>query len=332
MENNFKHEFNVQIKPLTDVAGTLSAEDVKDTLFTGELMSFLKKCDDNIFDLVITSPPYNKGEIMVTKNQPLVYDNYKDDVEESEYQRQQVEMLDEIYRTVKPGGSFFYNHKLRFQKTNSIDPALWLAKSKWHIRERITWDRKQAGYFGGARFWHTNEDIWWLYKPLENGEKAKHLGTRHAILGSVWNISPDSYAKREIAKKIEFAGLDFSKYSNHPAMFPLELPLRIIYSITDGEKNKLIFDPYSGSGTTALAAKLLGEYCCGLDISPTYNEMAQARINNVSDRDRARVEKELALHVVGKSYKKRQTDNLELDDDKSVVEAIEEITEEENND
>lgn len=323
--NNFTKRFDTRITELKDVkTDKLTAGDLKDTLFTGWLSDFLAKCPDNIFDLVITSPPYNKGEIMVSKKQPLIYDNYKDDVDENEYQAEQVRILDEIYRTVKPGGSFFYNHKLRFNKTDSIDPAIWLVKSKWQIRERITWDRNQAGYFGGARFWHTHEDIWWLYKPLENGEKAKHLGTKHAILGTVWKLSPDNYIKREIVEKLKFAGLNPEDYANHPAMFPLEIPLRIIYSICGDDKDMLVFDPYSGSGTTALAAKLLGENFTGLDISPTYNTMAKARIDNVSDRDVRRFEKEIALHVVGKSSAERKKEKAEqaaeLDDssDESV--------------
>jgi len=41
--------------------------------------------------------------------------------------------------------------------------------------------------------------------------------------------------------------------NKHPAPFPLVLPVRIIMSLLDGKKG-LVIDPYSGSGTTLVAA------------------------------------------------------------------------------
>jgi site-specific DNA-methyltransferase (adenine-specific) len=62
----------------------------------------------------------------------------------------------------------------------------------------------------------------------------------------------------------------------HPAIFPVELPSRIIklYSYP----NDIILDPFSGTGTTCLAAKMLNRRYIGIDISPYYCEYARNRL------------------------------------------------------
>ena len=87
----------------------------RNKLIQGDTFSALQKIPSGVFDVGITSPPYNKQE----KNKgwlvdKVVYADYKDVLPEREYQKQQVDVLDEIYRTTKIGGSFFYNHKIRW--------------------------------------------------------------------------------------------------------------------------------------------------------------------------------------------------------------------------
>ena len=61
----------------------------------------------------------------------------------------------------------------------------------------------------------------------------------------------------------------------HPAPFPLDLIERIIGSTTA----QIVLDPFMGSGTTAVAAKKLNRDFIGIDISQTYCDMAQRRLN-----------------------------------------------------
>lgn len=48
----------------------------------------------------------------------------------------------------------------------------------------------------------------------------------------------------------------------------------------DNNKEGIVIDPYSGSGTTCLAAKLLGKNYLGIDISEEYTNLAIARLHN----------------------------------------------------
>lgn len=62
----------------------------------------------------------------------------------------------------------------------------------------------------------------------------------------------------------------------HPTQKPLPLMLWIIQNFT--EPTDIIFDPFLGSGTTAVAAKQLGRNFIGVEINPEYCKIAKERL------------------------------------------------------
>ena len=62
--------------------------------------------------------------------------------------------------------------------------------------------------------------------------------------------------------------------NGHPATFPEELPIKIL----ETANSQIIFDPFIGSGTTAVAALKLGRHFYGCDINPEYVKLANERI------------------------------------------------------
>ena len=67
-----------------------------------------------------------------------------------------------------------------------------------------------------------------------------------------------------------------ARKANHPAPFPVELPLRLIhlYSFV----GDIVLDPFMGSGTTAEAAVNTDRRYVGYEINPAYVEHAKARV------------------------------------------------------
>lgn len=258
----------------------------------GDILSVLKTISGDTFDLGVTSPPYNKKK---NKTGVLVkdinYSDINDSLPEEEYQKQQIEILNELYRTMKPGGSFFYNHKIRWENGVMIHPMEWLLKTNWTIKQEIIWDRSLAANIRGWRFWQVEERIYWLYKPLHKKDYGTELLSKHALLTSVWKLRPE---------------MNKTTVKNHPAPFPIELPTRCIYSIFDEQKDKLIIDPYMGSGTTAVACKLLGHHFFGIEISKQYVEQSYDRLENITEKEIKDFKNELSLHVVTKTYKQRK--------------------------
>jgi len=261
----------------------------KDKIIQGDALEILNKIDDNFIDLGITSPPYNKGEKdkgWLVKN--VKYNLASDNIPENIYQEQQIKVLDEIYRVTKPGGSFFYNHKNRWVRGQMLHPMEWLLKTKWTVRQEIIWDRMIAANIRGWRFWQIDERIYWLYKPIDNNKIGKELKSKHALLSSIWRFPPE-------------------RKNGHPAPFPLVLPVRIIYSILDDKKG-VVLDPYVGSGTVCLAAKLLGSNYIGIDISSEYVKDAEDRIKNFSNYRKV-IEEEISKHIVEKTFADRKKNN-----------------------
>jgi site-specific DNA-methyltransferase (adenine-specific) len=62
---------------------------------------------------------------------------------------------------------------------------------------------------------------------------------------------------------------------NHPAMFPEELPRRVMKLFS--YRGDLILDPFNGAGTTTRVARALGRRFIGIDVSREYCETALAR-------------------------------------------------------
>lgn len=258
-------------------------------IIQGDALEVLKKIDDDFVDLGITSPPYNKGEKhkgWLVKN--VKYNIANDNIPEADYQEQQVQVLNEIHRVIKPGGSFFYNHKTRWVQGKMLHPVEWLQKTKWTIRQEIIWDRMIAANIRGWRFWQIDERIYWLYKPIDENKIGEELKSKHALLTSIWRFPPE-------------------RKNGHPAPFPLVLPTRIIHSLLDDKKG-IVLDPYVGSGTTCLAAKLLGFDYIGIDISKEYTKDAENRLKNYLDY-KDKIDEELSKHVVEKTFADRKNSN-----------------------
>lgn len=255
-------------------------------IIQGDALTVLKGLPSNIVDMGVTSPPYNKGE---DKKGWLVanikYSGATDKLPEGLYQKTQIDVLNEVFRVTKEGGSFFYNHKIRWERGEIFHPMDWLRKTKWTIRQEIIWDRMIAANIRGWRFWQVEERIYWLYKPKGAKLIGDELKPRHALLTSIWRFSPE--------QKI-----------SHPAPFPLALPIRAIYSIMDETKG-LIIDPYCGSGTTLVAAKILGHDFIGIDKSEEYVKLAENRLRNYKAEVKYANE-EIAKHVVEKTFKERK--------------------------
>ncbi len=232
-------------------------------LICGSCLSITQDLESESVDCTITSPPYNKQENKnsgrITK--AVIYDSVSDSLPENQYQEQQVNLLKEIFRITKPGGHCFYNHKVRYNDGKAIFPVEWLSKTPWTIRQEIVWDRIIASNIRGWRFWCVDERIYWLYKPIDEKDRGIEIGSQWAKMTSIWRFRPED------------------KVKEHPAPFPKELPIRILQSLYEDGENKVIFDPYVGSGTTALVAKKLGHNYIGIDISEEYLKIAQKRID-----------------------------------------------------
>lgn len=256
----------------------------KYTLYNGEVLEVLKELPSNSVDMIFTSPPYNIGLKDRKDTNIATYDNWEDNMDYDTYCKWQIDILNECYRIVKDNGVLFYNHKDKFKDEEYKNPIQILFQTKWKIKQNIIWDRGSAISYNAGMFGDVYENIYYCYKGISPKTK-----TNHNILGTIWRINRETQI-------------------NHPAPFPLELPLRAIYSIFDDEENKTIMDIFNGSGTTGVASLLLNHKYIGIDISKKYLDMSIKRLDNYMNESQ-KGQQEIDKHVVENSYNNKKIDN-----------------------
>ena len=77
-------------------------------------------------------------------------------------------------------------------------------------------------------------------------------------------------------KEFYYESRDIRDKDVHPAVFPIALPAHFIKTLT--HKGELVLDPFSGIGTTLLAAQDLGRNAVGFDLKEEYIEISRKRL------------------------------------------------------
>ena len=114
-----------------------------------------------------------------------------------------------------------------------------------------------------------------------NGEAEEYNDQEYVWLSAFAGHSY-KFVKRltkEERKKWGYAGIWEMKTvranKEHPAMFPVELPWRCIKMHSD--RGGIVLEPFSGSGTTIIAAEQTERCCYAMEISPVYCDLAVRR-------------------------------------------------------
>lgn len=218
----------------------------------GDCLELMKDIPDKSIDLIITSPPYNIGKM---KSNRTLHGSYSgNDMKEEDYQRWQISILDECFRILKETGSLFYNHKVRIKKGVALHPLEFILKSKFILKQEITWDMGKSANCDKIRFFPFSERIYWLCKN-PNVKLYNKDG-----LSDVWRCVPTH--KR--------------KDTGHIAVMPEQIVVNILSSI-DGE---VVLDPFLGSGTTGVACVNANRNFIGIELDDKYFEIAESRIND----------------------------------------------------
>ena len=219
---------------------------------------------DNCVSLTVTSPPYNIG-----KDSDL-------ELNDEEYWKMINKVFSETYRVTNSGGRLVVNvanlgRKPYIPFSKYFTEAL--IEIGFIMRGEIIWQKSKganANFAWGSWLSASNPVIRDIHEyclvfskdSMKNSSGGKSTIEKDEFMEStlsIWNIPPEK-----------------SKKIGHPAPFPVELPKKFInlYSF----KDDLILDPFIGSGTTAVASKLLKRKYVGYEINKNYIEIANNRL------------------------------------------------------
>lgn len=236
-------------------------------IYNEDCLVTMSKIEDNSVDVIVTSPPYNKNIYApktgdskswgALRGRQIAYDTYDDAMLPEEYEAWQKKVISECLRILKPTGSLFYNHKDILVHNKVVAPK-WVYDFPLH--QQIIWNRGSSLANDPHYFQPITEYIYWIVKDTEKFyfDKDKSFYRQ-----SVWNIDVGKIIKEK---------------NDHPAPFPKILTCNCI--VTCCPENGIVYDPFMGSGTTALGAIQYKMNYIGSEISQKYVEMAEKRIKN----------------------------------------------------
>ncbi len=229
-----------------------------------------KLFEEDTFDLIITSPPYNVD---------IKYNSHKDDLTYEEYLAFSEKWMRNCYHWTKNQGRFCLNIPLDKnkggQKSVGADLTYLAQRIGWNYHSTIIWNEGNISRRTAWGSW-LSASAPYVIAPVElivvlcKGEWKKNSGSK------ISDISKNEFM--DWTNGLWTFNGESKKRIGHPAPFPIELPYRCIklFSFV----NDIVFDPFTGSGTTLIAANNLNRYSVGLEIDSKYCELAKKRIIN----------------------------------------------------
>ncbi|MFB9038317.1 DNA-methyltransferase [Xanthomonas arboricola pv. corylina] len=232
---------------------------MKNQLLQGDALTILPTLEANSFDALITDPPYASGGLTAAARARPPSTKYCRDGGHADFigderdQRSHLKWmhlwLSECARVLKDGAPVLLFTDWR-QLPLTTD-ALQIAGFTW--RGITVWDKTEGVRPQLGRFRNQAEYIVW-------GSKGNMpLDRRAPVLPGVI---------RESVRKAD---------KHHLTGKPTELMRQLVRICESGGR---ILDPFAGSGTTLIAAKIEGYHSVGIELTSHYSGVSQARLNN----------------------------------------------------
>ena len=257
-----------------------------DSVYAGDCIPFLKRAEvlhpDGTFDLAFADPPYNLEK---------KYGQWDDAMADQHYLEWCNAWLDGMAATLKPGGSLFVLNLPKW----AIHHAAFL-NQRLDFRHWIVWDALSDPR---GKLMPAHYALLWYTKP--GGKTPCNYSPVSTKPRDGFVVPPDSpqYCLRAACvksrkaqgkdAKVELADIWFDIHrirhkrdrDAHPCQLPDKLMERIIKLAT--RPGDLVFDPFCGAGTTAIAAMKLGRKFVVTDVDKHYVEITKRKLADMRE-------------------------------------------------
>jgi len=239
---------------------------------------FLQVADflpDNFVDLLFIDPPYN-----ITKKFNQVSFNEMDLLEYEEWLNS---WLRKLVRILKENASIYICSDWK-----SSSAIFRIGSKYFNVRNRITWEREK-GRGAKANWKNCTEDIWFFTNSSDYTFNVNDVKLRRKVLAPYkdekrkpkdWLEKKDGNFRdtfpSNIWNDISIPFWSMPENTEHPTQKPEKLLAKIILASTN--KGDVIFDPFIGSGTTAVVAKKVGRIYVGVEVDEYYCHLAEKRL------------------------------------------------------
>lgn len=262
-------------KKAVKLSSLQSAQDLQDKIVWQDTMRALNCIPDNFADLMIVDPPYN-----LTKN--FGKSTFKQ-MDFSEYKNWLDKWLSKVVRILKPNASLYICSDWQ---SSIVIPLV--AGKYFKLRNRISWERDK-GRAAADNWKNCLEDIWYYTKSDEYIFNLEAVKMQRTVLAPYRdNKGTPKDWQEENGKKIRFTApsniwtdisipfWSMAENTEHPTQKPEKLIAKLI--LASSNEGDMVFDPFVGSGTTAVAAKKLGRRYLGIERERKYVALALKRL------------------------------------------------------
>jgi len=169
------------------------------------------------------------------------------------------------------------------------DTLAWKKPSAHHRAQRVSIVLERRGLIEEAKKWSgwrlgnlapIWEPIAWFMKPYKIGGTVTDNILKNEV--GAMNIDACRFNGSSPTNLLEF-GFRQNEHRIHEAQKPLALIEYLIKLTT--QENQIVLDPFMGSGTTALAAKILNRQFIGFEANVEYHAKSLKRIEKVGAYD-----------------------------------------------
>lgn len=270
-------------------------------IINGDCIKVMASLPESCVDLIVTSPPYNVG---------IDYDSYNDRQSIEDYWQFTKDWLSESYRILKDDGRIAVNIPYEVNVQDRGGRILFMSEF-YQIMKNLGFK-----FFGlvdlDENSPHRSKTTAWgswmspsapyIYNPKECvilGYKKNHIKKvkgEPQWKGELVDLEQeDGTIKQKMMyqdeDKKEFMSLVYGQWEyfadtkqQTKATFSMDIPMKAIKILT--YKNDLVLDPFTGSGTSLVAAEVSGRRWLGIELSENYTKVAKDRVQHFIDKNR----------------------------------------------
>ena len=249
-------------------------------MISGDTFEIAGNLPQSFVDLLILDPPYN-----LSKN----YNGYLfKEKDRADYQGWFQRALDLLLPTLKPTATIYVCSD--WKTSTLIVPVL---ETYFHVRNRITWEREKGR--GAKSNWKNNtEDIWFCtvsddyYFDVDSVKIKRKVVAPYKVNGQPKDWSEEKKGNfrlthpSNIWTDVTIPFWSMPENTDHPTQKPEKLIAKLV--LASSREGDFVFDPFLGSGTTAVVAKKLARNFCGIEISEEYCCWALKRLEMAASK------------------------------------------------
>lgn len=220
-------------------------------IYNENCLETMSKMPDNFVDLTLTSPPYNTGGKSFSVGN--FYKDYEDNLDENQYKNFIYKVVNELLRIT----NYYVVFNFQILSNNKNTYLQFLSDFRDKIKDIAIWHKQAVAQINKG-------------KMATGYEFIVILGKDDKMIFEYNNFPDNNYVPniKKWHKKESIKG--------HGATMPIEMAQYFIEYFS--KKGDIIFDPFMGTGTTAIAALKQDRKYLGSEITKEYIDISNKRI------------------------------------------------------